>query len=327
MSITITPETFHSFASLMSGSSNLKCELVFLIPGWLKAWWQNFSAGAELFLVSVRKDDRLIGIAPLKIRGETASFIGDADVCDYLDFIAMPGAENEFYSILLDDLMRKGIRMLELVSIRPESTVISHLVTQARELGLESICQVKDVSFELKLPASWDEYQQMLDSKQRHEIRRKLSKLDRSGIACNYRTIREKSEINNLLDTFFSLFRESRTDKASFMKPQMESFFRSVSDEMSNTGLLRFGVLELNKKPGAIIMYFENKDCVFLYNSGYNPQFNSLSVGLISKVLCIKDAIDKRKTKFDFLKGAEPYKQFLGGKEVRIYHCSIFLKK
>jgi CelD/BcsL family acetyltransferase involved in cellulose biosynthesis len=51
-----------------------------------------------------------------------------------------------------------------------------------------------------------------------------------------------------------------------------------------------------------------------------------LSVGLLSKVLCIKDSIERGKKRFDFLKGREAYKYRLGGREVPIYNCQIVLR-
>jgi len=106
----------------------------------------------------------------------------------------------------------------------------------------------------------------------------------------------------------------------------MESFFRSVADTMAKAGLLRLGILDLDALPTAMTMCFDYNDCIYLYNSGYNPQYNSLSVGLLCKVLCIKESIQEGKKRFDFLKGDETYKHHLGGKEAPLYRCQITIK-
>jgi hypothetical protein len=64
---------------------------------------------------------------------------------------------------------------------------------------------------------------------------------------------------------------------------------------------------------------------VYLYNSGYDPTHSYLSVGLLSKVLSLKDSIDAGRNTCDFLKGAEEYKYRLGGREIPIYSCHIAL--
>ena len=70
-----------------------------------------------------------------------------------------------------------------------------------------------------------------------------------------------------------------------------------------------------------------NTNCIYLYNSGYDPDYVGLSAGLLSKALAIKDSIEKVRKKFDFLKGSEEYKYHLGGKEVPLYRCLVTLKK
>ncbi|GAJ14899.1 unnamed protein product, partial [marine sediment metagenome] len=90
--------------------------------------------------------------------------------------------------------------------------------------------------------------------------------------------------------------------------------------------LLKLGILELDTVPTAMVMCFDYDDCMYLYNSAYNPQYNSLSVGLLCKVLCIKESIQEGKKRFDFLKGDETYKYHLGGEEVPLYSCQITIK-
>jgi hypothetical protein len=46
-------------------------------------------------------------------------------------------------------------------------------------------------------------------------------------------------------------------------------------------------------------------------------------VGLLSKVLCLKDSIQRGRRRWSFLKGAELYKYQLGGEEVPLYNCLI----
>ena len=328
MSYTVTDESYDNIAAYPGNPDlNLRWDLIFVLPEWLKVWWQSFASGAELYLVSVRKDSRIIGIAPLQLKNHIASFIGSADVCDYLDFIITPGMENEFFAVLLDDLVQKGVEQLNLVSLRPDSTVLNSLIPIAQERYYYVEYEEKDVSVEMSLPPTWEEYLTRLDGKQRHELRRKMGRLEKSGINMSYRTLEGDDAINTGLGNFMKLFSESRKDKAAFMTAQMETFFRSLANAMSQAQLLRLGVLELNNKISAMVMYFDYNNSIWLYNSGYDPDYSDLSVGLISKVFCIQDSIQKGRKKFDFLKGAEPYKYYLGGNEIPIYQCQIIFQR
>jgi CelD/BcsL family acetyltransferase involved in cellulose biosynthesis len=320
--------TLESFDSLASSWPDLRQRLSwhspFVLPPWLRAWWQTFAAEDQPYLAAVKQEETVIGVAPLLVQGGTASFIGSADVCDYLDFVVAPGSEHDFFDTLLDNLKQKSISRLDLHSLRPDSTAVTHLVSMAEDRGCAVSCNQEGVSFELDLPSTWDEYLGMLSTKQRHEVRRKLRKLYQAGDA-DYRLVAHSEAFPRVLNTFLKLFRESREDKAAFLTPQMESFFTSLTETMGEAGLLNFGILEFNASPVAALMYLDYRDTVYLYNSGYDPQYSSLSVGLLSKVLCIKDSIERRKKRFDFLKGAEAYKYRLGGREVPIYNCQIVL--
>jgi CelD/BcsL family acetyltransferase involved in cellulose biosynthesis len=295
---------------------------VFVLPEWMQVWWQVFGAGAEMRIRTVRKGDIVIGIAPLMIKNDTALLIGATDVCDYLDFMVTPGREKEFFEIILDDLKKSDIKRLELKHVRPDSTVLLSLVPLAQRRGLVVETIKENVSFEMDLPASFDEYLEKLSTKQRHEVRRKLRRLNEEG-AIEFRFINDDALVNATMETFFKMFVESRRDKADFMTEKMASFFRLLADTMAREGLLRLGVLELDGKPLAEIMCFDYQDCIYLYNSGYDPSYVALSAGLLSKVLAVRESIAKGRRKFDFLKGEETYKHHLGGKEVPLFRCQI----
>jgi CelD/BcsL family acetyltransferase involved in cellulose biosynthesis len=303
----------------------LRWNSIFVLPAWLKVWWQEFGSGAELYLSAVRQGEKIIGIAPLLVREGKAAIVGSADVCDYLDFVVAPGMERDFFDVLLDDLREKGINHLDLRPLRPDSTVLTHLVGIAQNRKYEVHCDKEGVSVELDLPATWDEYLVILDKKQRHEVRRKLRRLWEAGNV-DYRCLEVSQGVGDFMDTFLKLFSLSGEEKANFMTARMESFFRSLAEAMAEIKLLRFGALELDTVTVAMIMGFDYNDAVYLYNSAYDPQYNSLSVGLLCKVLCLKESIGRGSKKWDFLKGGEPYKYHIGGQETTLYNCQITIK-
>ena len=277
-----------------------------------------------MYLRTLRQGKKAIGFAPLQVTKETASFIGSADVCDYLDFVIAPGREQDFFKVLLDDLREKGISKLDLRPLRYDSTALTQLVGIAQNRGYEVLCHPEDVSLELDLPPTWNEYLAILKAKQRHEVRRKLRRLWETGSA-EHHCVEIGREVEDYLDIFLQLFSLSRDEKASFMNPKMESFFRSLAKAMAEIGLLRLGILQLDKVPAAMTMGFDYNGSHYLYNSAYDPQFNHLSVGLLCKILCLKESIEKGRKKWNFLKGGEPYKYQLGGQEVPLYSCQIII--
>ena len=326
MNYTVTQESFDSLASYWNSSENrLKWNSVFVLPAWLEVWWREFQPEAELYLSAVRQGADIIGIAPLQIRGNKASFIGSTDVCDYMDFVVAPGREKEFFNVILDDLGQKGVVYLDLGHLRPDSTVLTDLVAIAKNRKYGVLRNEDAVSLELDLPSTFDEYLATLGKKQRHEVKRKLRRLWEEG-KVDYRCIKVGDEAGDFMDTFLKLFSLSQEEKANFMTARMESFFRSIAKAMAALGLLRFGILEVDGQAAAMIMGFDYEDTMYLYNSAYDPSYGYLSVGVLSKVLCIKESIQRSMKKWDFLKGAETYKYHLGGTEVSLYSCQITIK-
>jgi len=322
----VTPERFESVTSYWLDSRDAAMwNCLFVLPPWLEAWWHDFGPGAELYLGTFTKGGTLGGVAPLLLRGTEASFIGSADLCDYLDFVIVPGKEVDFFNHLLDDLQRRGIRRLNLRPLRPNSNVLTYLVGIAENRNYDVYRKKEDVSLEVDLPSTWQGFLSTLTQKQRHEVNRKLRRLREAGDV-TYRVVEDGDALIDSMDLFLKLFRESREDKATFMTNRIESFFRSLIKATARSGLLRFGILGLNTSPVAVVMYFDYDNSFFLYNNGYDPEYRFLSVGLISKILCLKDAVERGRRKFDFLKGAEEYKYRLGGKEIHLYGCDIVFR-
>jgi CelD/BcsL family acetyltransferase involved in cellulose biosynthesis len=322
----VTIETFDTLSACWRETATvLPWRSLFTLPPWLSAWWHIFGADWKNLICVVRNQHVLIGIAPLMLRNGEAQFIGSPDVCDFMDCIITPGAENVFFKVLITYLQQHRIKRLVLHPVRIDSSVYVHLPKSAQELGCQASCAPNDVVLELSLPATWDEFLSSLSGKQRHEIRRKLRRLEENG-RINFWTVNNPDHTKQAMATFISLFRQNRNDKASFMTAQMEQFFCAVASALSAEQMLKLSFLNLNDRPIAAVMCFDYRFVRHLYNNAYDRQFIALSVGLLSKIFSIKDSIEQGLTKYDFLKGAEDYKQRLGGKPGALYTCRVNLK-
>ena len=321
----VKQENFDTLSSIRQNPDHsLKWECLFVLPQWLQAWWTEFGNGARLNIVSIRRHGEIVGLAPLQIKGNRASFIGGTNVCDYLDFIVAAGREQVFFNALLDHLGQQGITQLDLGLLRPDSTVHTGLANLAENRGCKVISGNEDISLELELPATWENYLSMLKGKQRHEVKRKFRRLHEAGHT-NFRIVEDPNEISDQLPTFLNLFKLSSDEKAYFMTDQMVGFFQAMAMAMAETSILKLYILDLNTVPVAVSMCFDFNNTLHLYNSGFDPRYRALSVGLLCKVLTLKDAIEKGRQKYDFLKGAETYKYRLGAGEVPLSSCRIEL--
>ena len=319
----MTIESFDSLSSYWLDPENpLRWDCLFVLPAWLQVWWSVFGAELTPYICVVRDRDQVIGIAPLLVEGEEARFLGGPDVCDYQDFIVAPGREQEFFEVLINHLRQQGVTHLDLKPVRADSIVLSEFVGVAKSLECEFSCEPEDVTLEIELPATWDDFLGKLTGKQRHEVRRKLRRLHEAA-EINNRVVEDVKGVKDEMDTFLTLFGLSRSDKATFMTSQMATYFRSLAETMAQVNLLKLFFLDLDGTPAAAVMCFDYNSTTYLYNNSYERRFSSLSVGLLCKVISIKDSIQNQKKKYDFLKGVEAYKHRLGGQEVPLYRCRI----
>jgi CelD/BcsL family acetyltransferase involved in cellulose biosynthesis len=295
---------------------------IFFTPQWLKAWWQVFGNDYEQVLLSINHDDQLAGIAPLKRKDGVLSFIGSSDVCDYMDFIVRNGAEEFVFSRLLDYLEQLEWNRLELDSVLPESPTMKFMVPLARRKGYHVEINQKNVSPQLILASDWESYLAMLRSKDRHEIQRKLRRLQQAN-AANYLAVFEKELLPAAMESFFTLFQLSNTEKANFMSDIKREFFLTMVSSLAEKANIRLSFMEVGGVRTAATLCFDYNKDIYLYNSAYDPAYAGLSVSLLLKVFNIQDAIKNRKKRFDFLSGSEPYKYHLGGQDVPIYGCVI----
>lgn len=321
--ITATRESFVSLQQEWEETlPSCATDTIFLTPRWQRLWWDSFGSGKELLLLALRQGPRLLGIAPLLLQGNSLSFLGDTDLFDYHDFIVPQGGQEGFYAALTDRLEEIPWERLELASIPMDSPTLSLLPPAAQARGWACEQEVEDRAPGLALPSDWEEYLEGLSKKDRHELRRKLRRLEVAGRTA-YSTCAEPSAISACLDDFLSLMRESREAKSLFLTSSRETFFRTMAQEMADAGLLKLHFLELEGARVAGALAFDYRGRRLLYNSGFNPRYRSLSVGLLLKALCLKDAIEQGLQYFDFMRGTEPYKYDLGARDRLIYRLTI----
>jgi CelD/BcsL family acetyltransferase involved in cellulose biosynthesis len=325
--IKIKTESFERFeAFFLEEGLGLGWDCLFVLPIWLKTWWDVFGSRKGPDILAGYCQGKLIGIAPLGVTGRTAAFIGGGNVCDYQDIILTSDNHQAFFAAVLSYLKTNGVRSLELDALRHDSVSLTGFSNTAEQMGYAVICDQVAIGYETALPRSWESYLYMLGGKQRHEIRRKLRRLDEAGNV-RHRVVERPDEIPENMETFLSLFSTSRADKSEFMTEQMASFFLLLARRTAERGFLRLSFLEIDEVPAAAVMCFDYQHTIFLYNSGYNRRFRHLSVGLLSKVYSIKDSIERGRRRYDLLKGNEVYKKRLGGTPVPLYRLRIDLEE
>ena len=297
-------------------------DTVFITPWWQRTWWDNFGGDSTPHILSLSEGDDIVGIAPLMFDNGSLTFLGDRDLSDYFDFVVPQDRVDRFYPALWTHISELEWTTLDLPSIPQGSPTLEHLPRMAETVGLEVTVHEDETTPKAVLPGTWDEFLAGLRKKDRHELRRKLRRLDRENTHRQY-AAENGDVLNGSMQEFFRLLRASRDDKRAFMTEEREKFFLDIARESSERDLFRLYFLEVDGERVAGCICFDYGGDYLLYNSGYDPSYSRLSVGLINKALSVQSAIQDGRRVFNFLKGNERYKYNLGGQDEAVFDLTI----
>lgn len=290
-------------------AANRRPPSVFLTPEWIAV----VRAHEPSVSITLAVDGSSHGIAALAREADGTITLAGGALTDEQDVLAAPGDETGVATAVARWVAAERpprVRLEYVPEERPTLDAFAGVLTAA---GYRVIRARQTPSPVLELPRSYDAYVQSLGKKERHELRRKVRRLESAGAASFH--FAADSERAAVLDRFFALHRVSRGDKAGFMTPPVEAFFRDVADALAPLDRLRLGVLTFDGAAAAVLFGFAIGDVIALYNAAYDPGLASLSVGIVSHAWAIRAAIAAGYRTYDLLRGDEPYKYDLGGRD------------
>lgn len=316
---------------------------IFLTWEWQTTWWRYLGRQrGPLYLLAVRQDDRLAGIIPLygtaDDGAQVLNIVGCIEVSDYLDLIVEAGQEDAIYAAFLAWLSGPDAPawdLVDLCNLPAPSLTHTRLPEMAAAAGFQVEVLQEDVAPAIVLPLpsdsseeaieeAWERYLAGLDKKERHEIRRKLRRIEREAPDAQVRFVTGPDGLEAAMDDFIALHRFSRADKHAFMTEEMQAYFRGLAARLAEVGWLQLSFLDVGGRPVATYFCFDYNNEILVYNSGYDPAgVPHLSPGWVLLAHLIHHAIGLGRARFDFLQGNEDYKYRFRGTDMPIYRTLL----
>jgi hypothetical protein len=246
------------------------------------------------------EERKVVGILPVEIKNQNLYLIGDGRVTDLNGVILDPHYSKKIIKVLADFIINENLE-IDLYPLSEESELVKLLPAILKGKR----CKKSETFSMLKLPSSWEEYLVSLSSKKRHELKRKLAKVEGATI--------KKIKANHI-DKLFELMEYSSGEKKAFLIEEMKEFFRTFAVYLEGIGALRLRGAFYKGEIIGVLFCFQMGDTVYAFNTGYNPDFSKLSPGFISFALDIKSAISEGFSCYNFLRGEERFKSDLGAR-------------
>jgi len=268
--------------------------------------WINQFRPQHLVGIEIREAGRLVGFAPLLIyrrKDKRVLAFAGGGVSDYLGVLQTRGYEGAAVTELLNAVHTiPGWDVLDLTDL-PLSSFLLH------SDPLRPYVKAHDLCFVLTVPASSEELLHLLSKRQWANLRNARSRTQREGNA-----VMEAAKPSNAAEFLEDLFRLhtirwGKLGQSGVLgDPQVQQFHRLIVPSLLSSGLVRLYRMRMNDHTIAVNYSFFQRQSVYCYLQGFDPEFSHLSPGMQLMFAVIEEAVRFGARRFDFLRGEEGYK-------------------
>jgi len=313
---TISPKEFdflkEEWNRLLSRS---RSDNVFLRWEWIHTWWDVFNKKRSQFILTVREEGRLVGVAPFYI--ERTGVLGRRSIklCsdelspDGLDVFAEKGREKE--------VMRRVWSYVVDHASDWDVIVWDHLQKEAILLEESSVPGGYDHAAHssvncpyVKMIGDFDGYIRSRPHLKKFSLKKKAKQLFEVEHV-TYKNVEDEASLAQALQGLFLLHDKRAKEKkirTMFTSEDVKRFHNQLSRLFLQENILRLQLLYDGEKAVSAIYSFKYKNKIYCYQSGMDPDWKRLSAGMALFSLAIERAFAEGLAEFDFLKGDEGYK-------------------
>ncbi len=279
-------------------------------PEWLLPWIEVFSP-REMFAIEVRHHGRLVGFAPMLIytreTERVLAFMGGG-VSDYLDVLVEPECGLQVIESMFGAI-KAGANWttLDLTDLPHHSALLRWAMSG--HMPGHAVKQ-HDTSSALTLPRTRTELLHLFSKRQRANLRNARSRLEKAG--GGQVEVVTAETLAEFLEDLFRLHtsRWVHVGQVGVLQDHaIKAFHLASAPDLLACGILRLHRLRVSGRTIAAIYSLFERDTVFCYLQGFDPEFADLSPGTQLMVSVMEDAVERGIRKFDFLRGQEAYKQ------------------
>ncbi|MFH0926718.1 MAG: GNAT family N-acetyltransferase [bacterium] len=299
-------DNFKDFLSLDKVWNNLleksPTDTVFLRHEWFNCWWKSLGKQKQLFIILVKKKEKIIGIAPLMISREPfrrilvrkVKFVADDNSfrCNFIIDNQDSKNRKKVIEAIIDYIYKKQ-EMWDIVELEniPSGSFTSELIDVLASLK-DKVYGIKRglISPYIYINTNWDNYFSNRPKRLHKNIKNKSNRLSQA----NGYAIEEIKQSDNTLSLIFEISAKSwkaREGKAITQLEERRDFFTNLSKIASSQGWLSIWLLKINNEPVAYEYQLKYKDTVCALRGDFKEDYKEYSPGSILEYYVIKHTI------------------------------------
>jgi len=273
-------------------------DMIFLAHEWFDCWWRCYADDAQLFILEVKENDRLLGIAPLMLRKallrglpiRLLSFIDNGN-SGHNDFIIEATRRREVLKAMFSYLREyhKEWDVLELKRIPPESSSVRFIQDVLRSEPIPFLKKAGTDAPYLRIEHDWRTFYNRLSNKKKKTLRNIQNRISREG-GYVVKRITDFHDYQAIKPDLRDIVRNSWSahHKSSLNRPENINFIDGLSLWAGSNGFLQLWLLSVNNQPIAYEYHLRYRNRVHGLRSSFNKNFGHLSPGAFLDYQIIK---------------------------------------
>lgn len=288
----------------------------------LSAWFHHYPERGKLRLFTLRDaSGRLLAAAPLAIMPgrhgyrrfmRHLTFVGClTDLCpERQDILVDPDAPHGARELLLRTAIthcRGEWDILHLPFLDCSARISGGPAVQ--EFGHQFQMRNAHFSAHVPLPATWEAYLASLSSSFRKNLLKGMRNLEAAGRVELLEAGRDIGVAEALRELVRLHHLRFGSESTTFSSPRNLKLHEQIATSLAATGDLGLLLLRLDGRCIAAGHDFLHQGTVWSYQSGWDPEFASFSIGHVMTAYSIRWAIGRGQHTYDFLAGEVDYKE------------------
>jgi CelD/BcsL family acetyltransferase involved in cellulose biosynthesis len=301
---------------------------VFSSWDWIVSWYEHFRPREDLCLLTVRDEQgRLVGVAPFSftrlgaLRPRLLYLLGSGHaLTEYADAVLHRDVAEAAAAAIFEALD----------AARSEWDLLGMPVLDARGALAQAACRLgtprgyrvfvdEHGCVRRALPDSWQTFYTSLPKSMKDNVNNYVNRLRRDGHQEEFVVVDQPSEMDAALDNFFEMHRrrahtsDRHRHHDKFESPRHRQFLRTVVRRLAARGQVWACFLRVDGRPVAAQLCFVDRDRLYTYYSGFDPEWWAYGVMVTLTRRCIEHAIARGIRELDLMVGPQQDKRRWGG--------------